>query len=219
MALLLGTNFFLTILNIWKNCVFHRYCQYCIHISNSPCIIDIESYSHTKSIKLKYTQLLYFIFRWPRIWNSYSIISTKLSARGKSIQTIFLVSWVRYFVEYLDFKRMLIVITIETNIFFHYRYQWTIMKCKNCPNHLGWKFTSTMLRPRFFYGLAKIGFKVVINNKKASVPISWIVSILWWKIYHIYIQVYANYVVLAWKFNSYFSLLITIWCDSQIFLR
>ncbi|KAJ8956095.1 hypothetical protein NQ318_016548 [Aromia moschata] len=44
-------------------------------------------------------------------------------------------------------------------------YAWTIMQCKSCNNHLGWRFTSTMLRPSCFYGLAKSGFKVVIHKK------------------------------------------------------
>lgn len=40
-------------------------------------------------------------------------------------------------------------------------YAWTIMQCTNCNNHLGWKFTSSNLTPKEFYGLAKSGFKVV----------------------------------------------------------
>ncbi|KAJ8963546.1 hypothetical protein NQ314_005551 [Rhamnusium bicolor] len=44
-------------------------------------------------------------------------------------------------------------------------YAWTIMQCKTCNNHLGWRFTSTMLRPSCFYGLAKSGFKVVIHKR------------------------------------------------------
>ncbi|CAG9861496.1 unnamed protein product [Phyllotreta striolata] len=43
-------------------------------------------------------------------------------------------------------------------------YAWTIMQCKNCHNHLGWQFTSNTLRPRCFYGLAKVGFKIVIQK-------------------------------------------------------
>ncbi|KAG5885420.1 hypothetical protein JTB14_036069 [Gonioctena quinquepunctata] len=35
-------------------------------------------------------------------------------------------------------------------------YAWTTMHCKSCSNHLGWRFTSTILRPKCFYGLAKI---------------------------------------------------------------
>ncbi|XP_072382319.1 protein cereblon [Diabrotica undecimpunctata] len=44
-------------------------------------------------------------------------------------------------------------------------YAWTIMQCKSCENHLGWKFSSDLLRPSSFYGLAKGGFKVVICDR------------------------------------------------------
>ncbi|XP_074041953.1 E3 ubiquitin ligase component cereblon isoform X2 [Leptinotarsa decemlineata] len=44
-------------------------------------------------------------------------------------------------------------------------YAWTTMQCKSCANHLGWRFTSTNLRPQSFYGLAKIGIKVIIYKK------------------------------------------------------
>ncbi|XP_018571182.1 protein cereblon isoform X2 [Anoplophora glabripennis] len=47
-------------------------------------------------------------------------------------------------------------------------YAWTIMQCNFCNNHLGWRFTSTILRPNCFYGLAKSGFKVVIHLKAPS---------------------------------------------------
>lgn len=42
------------------------------------------------------------------------------------------------------------------------------MQCKNCSNHLGWMFSSNILQPRCFYGLAKIGFKVLIKKKASS---------------------------------------------------
>ncbi|XP_057658364.1 protein cereblon [Diorhabda carinulata] len=47
-------------------------------------------------------------------------------------------------------------------------YAWTIMQCNSCHNHLGWQFTSNTLRPRCFYGLAKVGYKVVITNRSNS---------------------------------------------------
>ncbi|CAG9814866.1 unnamed protein product [Phaedon cochleariae] len=47
-------------------------------------------------------------------------------------------------------------------------YAWTVMHCKICSNHLGWKFTSDVLRPKAFYGLAKNSFKVIIHKKPSS---------------------------------------------------
>ncbi|XP_045467231.1 protein cereblon [Harmonia axyridis] len=39
-------------------------------------------------------------------------------------------------------------------------YAWTILQCWQCRNHLGWKFTSNILTPRNFYGLALSGVNV-----------------------------------------------------------
>lgn len=41
-------------------------------------------------------------------------------------------------------------------------YAWTIIQCKKCSNHLGWRFTSNTLNPKCFYGLAKSSFKIVV---------------------------------------------------------
>nr|CAI5862599.1 unnamed protein product [Callosobruchus analis] len=43
-------------------------------------------------------------------------------------------------------------------------YAWTIMHCKNCGKHLGWRFTSSTSKPFCFYGLAKGGIKVDIEG-------------------------------------------------------
>ncbi|XP_049824983.1 protein cereblon [Aethina tumida] len=42
-------------------------------------------------------------------------------------------------------------------------YSWTIMQCRQCNKHLGWRFTSSHLKPSIFYGLANSGFKIVVN--------------------------------------------------------
>ncbi|RZB40108.1 cereblon [Asbolus verrucosus] len=44
-------------------------------------------------------------------------------------------------------------------------YSWTIMQCKMCSSHLGWKFSSVSLKPDSFYGLAKSGFDVKIVDE------------------------------------------------------
>nr|CAH7756186.1 unnamed protein product [Callosobruchus chinensis] len=43
-------------------------------------------------------------------------------------------------------------------------YAWTIMHCKNCGKHLGWRYTSSTSKPYCFYGLAKGGIKVDIEG-------------------------------------------------------
>lgn len=42
------------------------------------------------------------------------------------------------------------------------------MQCKMCSSHLGWKFSSSHLKPESFYGLAKTGFDVKIVNEGAE---------------------------------------------------
>ncbi|KAF5283193.1 hypothetical protein FQA39_LY17385 [Lamprigera yunnana] len=44
-------------------------------------------------------------------------------------------------------------------------YLWTIMQCRGCRSHIGWKFTSDFLHPRAFYGLAKSGLDIVKHSQ------------------------------------------------------
>ncbi|EFA08465.1 protein cereblon [Tribolium castaneum] len=48
-------------------------------------------------------------------------------------------------------------------------YSWTIMHCKMCSSHLGWKFSSVNLKPAVFYGLAKSGFDIKIVKEESEV--------------------------------------------------
>ncbi|CAH0549006.1 unnamed protein product [Brassicogethes aeneus] len=41
-------------------------------------------------------------------------------------------------------------------------YAWTIMQCSHCCGHLGWKFSSSHLKPKVFYGLANNGYKIEV---------------------------------------------------------
>ncbi|KAK9875993.1 hypothetical protein WA026_011094 [Henosepilachna vigintioctopunctata] len=45
-------------------------------------------------------------------------------------------------------------------------YAWTIMQCRQCKVHLGWKFTSNSLTPNVFYGLARSC--VIIANDQSN---------------------------------------------------
>ncbi|KAK5637964.1 hypothetical protein RI129_012259 [Pyrocoelia pectoralis] len=47
-------------------------------------------------------------------------------------------------------------------------YWWTIMQCRLCQGHIGWKFASNHLQPRVFYGLAKSGLEIRILAKNES---------------------------------------------------
>ncbi|KAF5288697.1 hypothetical protein FQR65_LT11962 [Abscondita terminalis] len=49
-------------------------------------------------------------------------------------------------------------------------YWWTIMQCRLCRGHIGWKFSSNHLQPHEFYGLAKSGLdiKIVGSNQSDS---------------------------------------------------
>lgn len=44
---------------------------------------------------------------------------------------------------------------------FHDRYAWTVATCKNCGDHMGWKFTAVQnnLKPKAFWGLIRKSLK------------------------------------------------------------
>ncbi|KAK4878784.1 hypothetical protein RN001_011290 [Aquatica leii] len=47
-------------------------------------------------------------------------------------------------------------------------YWWTIMQCRLCRGHIGWKFSSNHLHPSAFYGLAKSGLDIKIVDKNQT---------------------------------------------------
>lgn len=43
-------------------------------------------------------------------------------------------------------------------------YKWTIVQCRLCGNHLGWRFRNSSLKPSTFYGLTRNGLIFAKNT-------------------------------------------------------
>ena len=43
-------------------------------------------------------------------------------------------------------------------------YKWTIVQCRLCANHLGWRFRNPSLKPSTFYGLTRNGLIFARNE-------------------------------------------------------